>query len=69
MKAINWKEEYMSLIRSIGSITYGKERWFFQENEKGLEDMWYDRHFGDYVDIDKLHKRVYETIKEIEDYY
>ena len=53
-----WKEHFVSLVRSIGSATYGKERWCLQEN-----GLWYDREDGKEIGIDELHKRIYEAVK------
>jgi len=53
---IDWQSEYESLIRTIGSATYGKERWFYQDN-----GIWYDRKEGDYIDFLTLERRIYET--------
>ena len=61
---INWKDEFISLVRSIGSATYGKERWFLQEN-----GLWYDREDGREITIDELHKRIYKEVKWLEDEY
>lgn len=58
---INWQEEFESLIRSIGSITYGKERWFYQDN-----NVWYDREDGKYIDTFALQKRVTHEILLLE---
>ena len=60
----DWKNEFDSLVRSIGSITYGKERWFRQS-----EDLWYDRLDGAYIDTDTLHKRIYEEIRLYDEEY
>lgn len=54
-----WKEHYISLIRTIGSATYGKERWFLQEN-----GLWYDRERGEELTIDELEKTIFEEINE-----
>ena len=56
---MNWQEEFESLIRTIGSITYGKERWFYQDN-----GIWYDRKDGDYIDMQLLNDRIYELLGE-----
>ena len=58
-KPTDWKEQYIGLIQSIGSATYGKERWFIQDNE-----MWYDRKEADYIDINEMEKRVRSAILE-----
>ena len=54
---INWKEEFISLVRFIGSATFGKERWFLQDN-----GLWYDRLDSKEINIDELHKRIYDEI-------
>lgn len=56
---MNWKEEYESLVRSIGSLTYGKERWFYQD-----DNTWYDRQDGKHIDQYELYKRVMQAIEE-----
>lgn len=58
---INWQEEFESLVRSIGSITYGKERWFYQGN-----NVWYDREDGEYIDTFTLQRRVTHEILLLE---
>lgn len=55
---MNWQEEFESLVRSIGSLTYGKERWFFED------ELWYDRADGKYINITELHRRIMEAIRE-----
>lgn len=55
---IDWKEEYISLVRSIGSATFGKERWFLQDN-----GLWHDRMDGKEISIDELHNRIYKEVK------
>lgn len=59
---MNWQKEFEDLVRSIGSITYGKERWFLQDN-----DLWYDRQDGSYIDINELHNRICEEVKRLDD--
>lgn len=55
---IDWKEELIILVASIGSATYGKERWFLQDDGK-----WYDRDDGKYISQDELFNRIrYEII-------
>ena len=60
---MNWKEEFESLVRTIGSITYGKERWFLQD-----DGTWYDRKDGTYISIDELHKRIYEEVNWLDEH-
>ena len=57
---INWQEEFERLIRTIGYLTYGKERWFYQN--KGI---WYDRKDGDYINMQLLYERIYELLDNI----
>lgn len=58
----NWKEEFISLVRSIGSATFGKERWFLQDN-----GLWYDRMDCKEISIDKLQERIYEEVKWLDE--
>ena len=58
-KPTDWKEQYIGLIQSIGSATYGKERWFIQDGE-----IWYDRKEADYITIDEMERRVRSAILE-----
>lgn len=60
-KKVNYEYEYKSLVQSIGSATYGKERWFLQDNGK-----WYDRKECDYITIDVLEQRIRSAIFEME---
>lgn len=50
------------MIKQIGSITYGKERFF--ELERGI---WYDRKYGDYISIEQVIERIVEAVKENEE--
>ena len=59
---IDWQEEYESLVRSIGSLTYGKERWFYESN-----GIWYDRKYGENISTLELHNRIIEEIGEAYD--
>lgn len=59
---IDWKKEFISLVRSIGSVTFGKERWFLQDN-----GLWYDRMDCKEISIDELHNRIYKEVKWLED--
>ena len=54
-----WKEHFISLIRSIGVATYGKERWFLQG-----DGMWYDRERGEELTIDELEQTIFEEIEK-----
>ena len=57
---INWEEEYESLVRTIGSVTYGKERWFHVG--KGI---WHDRKEGDWIDLLTLEERIGEEYEQL----
>lgn len=59
---MNWKEEFESLVRTIGSITYGKERWFLQDDGK-----WYDRKECDYIDISELQYRIAYEVRWLDE--
>lgn len=59
---VNWKKEFESLVRTIGSYTYGKERWFLQDDGR-----WYDRYDGSYITIDELHKRIGEEMRWLDE--
>lgn len=59
---MNWKEEFESLVRTIGSITYGKERWFLQD-----DGTWYDRQECDYIDISELHYRIAYEVRWLDE--
>lgn len=56
---MNWQEKFESLVRSVGSAIYGKERWFYQEN-----DIWYDRKTGKNITTDELEQTIYEEMEE-----
>ena len=56
---IDWQKEFEDLVRYIGTITYGKERWFYQEN-----DVWYDRKGGKYYSTNILHQAIWDAIRE-----
>lgn len=60
MTEINWQHEYESLIRSIGSATYGKERWFLQD-----DGTWYDRKYGDYITTQTLENMIFKELEEL----
>lgn len=53
---MDWKTEFISLVRSIGAKTYGKERWFYEG------DGWYDRETGKTITIDELHQQMLDAI-------
>lgn len=46
------REVLQELVRFIGTMTYGKERWFKQNG------CWYDRMYGDYVQNEGLLDRM-----------
>ena len=52
------REVMADLVRFVGVITYGKERWFKQKG------CWYDRPFGDYIQNEVLLERIIESIRE-----
>ena len=60
-KFINYKEQFINLVRLIGVITYGKERWLLQDN-----DYWYDRETGTYIDTNELQDRICDVINDLE---
>lgn len=62
MRDENWKKEFESIVRTIGSFTYGKERWFLQDN-----GLWYDRMDGNEIDIDELDRRITSVLKRIDE--
>ena len=55
---MNWQEEFESLVRTIGTATYGKERWFYQG-----DDVWYDRDDGKYFSTNILHQKILDVIR------
>lgn len=59
--SLDWKSEYVSIVRTIGSATFGKERWFYQEN-----GLWHDRKDGDYIDFVELDNRIYKELSNEE---
>ncbi len=58
---MNYKEEFEYLVRLIGTITYGKERWFLQDNY-----YWYDRETDTYIDMNELQVRICEILNDLE---
>lgn len=52
------REALADIVMIIGSLTYGKERWFKNNG------CWYDRSNGDYIQNEELVKRISETLKE-----
>ena len=56
------REVLCNLIRRIGALTYGKERWF------KVNGCWYDKEVGDYIQNETLLERVTKSIlEEIDD--
>lgn len=51
-------EALADIVMIIGSLTYGKERWFKNNGS------WYDRSKGDYIQNEELVKRISETLRE-----
>lgn len=52
------REVMADLVRFVGVITYGKERWFKQSG------CWYDRLFGDYIQNETLLERIGKAIED-----
>ena len=52
------REVMAELVRFVGVITYGKERWFKQNGR------WYDRMFGDYIQNETLLERIRKAIED-----
>lgn len=59
-KTADRDKEYENLIKIIGSATYGKERWFLQDN-----DIWYDRKDGAYITQKEMEERIYKELDEL----
>lgn len=59
---VNWEESVRILVSYIGAITYGKERWFYEDN-----GQWYDRATGSYITHDILIRRVIEAVRDAEE--
>ena len=55
----HWEREYESLVRSLGTVTYGKERWFNQG-----DGTWYDREEDDYINLYDLERRVCKAVSQ-----
>lgn len=59
------KEALDDIVRCIGSLTYGKERWF---RSYAWGDIWYDREKGEYLNTEEMVENVCKALKEsIED--
>ena len=52
------REVMDELVRFVGVITYGKERWFKQSG------CWYDRAFGDHIQNEVLLERIVKAIED-----
>lgn len=52
------REVMADLVRFVGVLTYGKERWFKQNG------CWYDRLYGDYIQNESLLERIIKAIKD-----
>lgn len=63
---IDWRKEFEDMVRYIGVIDYGKERWFM-ETEKDGRVRWYDRYDGEYLTTDELQQRIYEVVRKLDD--
>lgn len=52
------REVMADLVRFVGVLTYGKERWFKQNG------CWYDRLYGDYIQNEVLLERIRKAIED-----
>ena len=52
------REVMADLVRFVGVLTYGKERWFKQNG------CLYDRAFGDYIQNEVLLERIVKAIED-----
>ena len=52
------REAFADIVKIIGSLTYGKERWFKNNG------CWYDRSKCDYIQNEELVKRISEILNE-----
>ena len=52
-------EAFESIIRTIGVMDYGKERWFASNGG------WYDRYDGRWIDNDELESRVQKALHDL----
>lgn len=55
-----WRDMFEELICSIGVATYGKERWFTDDDG----NTWYDRYTGRYFETTELIGEVTKAINE-----
>ena len=65
MWLIDWEKEFEDMVRYIGVIDYGKERWF-KETQKSGRVHWYDRYTGNILTTDELQQEVYETVRKLD---
>lgn len=63
---IDWRKEFEDMVRYIGVVDYGKERWF-RETEKSGRVRWYDRYDGEYLTTDELQQRIYEVVRKLDE--
>lgn len=59
-------ETLYDFIREIGAITYGKER-FFYEDVGVWHDLWYDRKSCDYITTQKAIEECLKAVRELDD--
>lgn len=52
-------EAFESIIRTIGVMDYGKERWFASNGG------WYDRYDGRWIDNEELESRVQKVLHDL----
>ena len=52
------REVMAELVRFVGVLTYGKERWFKRNG------CWYDRMYGDHIQNETLLERIGKAIKD-----
>ena len=57
-EAMTEREALSDIVKVIGTLTYGKERWF--ENN----GCWYDRKECDYIQNETLVERIGEALRE-----
>lgn len=55
------KKALEDIVRCIGSLTFGKERWC---RSYSFKDIWYDRMSGDYLTTKEMVQSVCEALKE-----
>ena len=52
-------EAFEIVVTFLGSVTYGKGRFYRQDN-----GIWYDRGKGDYITLEQLVERAEDIISE-----